>query len=54
MDEKKLAEALATIVETLDKIAGELEANLGRQATDTIKEPLAKAHEIVAELRNES
>ena len=53
MNNQKLVDTLAIIVETLDKIVGELDANLGRQAVDTVKEPLAKAHEMVEELREE-
>ena len=53
MDDKKLVDTLAVFVETLDKIVGELDANLGRQAVDTVKEPLAKAHEMVEELRED-
>jgi hypothetical protein len=53
MDEHKLLDTIAIIVETLDRIVGELDANLGPQAIDTIKEPIAEAHRMVAELRAE-
>jgi hypothetical protein len=52
MKERELVDALTAIIETLDKIVGELNANLGREAVDTIKEPLAKAHEAVADLKS--
>jgi hypothetical protein len=51
MDEQKLLDALAAIVETLDKIVAELDANLGPQAIDTIQGPIARVHETLAELR---
>ncbi|MEA3278267.1 MAG: hypothetical protein U9Q81_23845 [Pseudomonadota bacterium] len=50
MDEPKLLETLKIIVETLDKIVDELDQNLGPQAVDTIKEPIAKAHRLLTEL----
>ena len=39
MDEHKLLDALQVIVETLDAIVAELDANLGPQSVDTIKGP---------------
>jgi hypothetical protein len=53
MDEHKLLDTLQLIVDTLDAIVGELDANLGPQSVDTIKAPIARTHEMIAELRAE-
>jgi hypothetical protein len=53
MDQHKLLDTLQIIAETLDAIVDELDANLGPQSVDAIKGPIAKTHEMIAELRAE-